>query len=375
METHLRDDNERRACLRLAGLSGLNNQLKNQLLAHQKQPSAIFNLLIEELKTLLPISSAKLKAAFSQLDDAKLEQQLELLNQHRIEILLHNSTDYPALLKQIDDAPPVLFTRGNTALINGPQLAMVGSRNASPSGRKTAQAFAKDFAKTGLSITSGLALGIDTAAHQGALNELGRTIAVVATGLDKVYPQRNQSLAEAIEEKGLIVSEFPPMTPARREHFPRRNRLISGLSLGVLVVEADTRSGSLITARLAGEQGREIFAIPGSIHLPTSRGCHQLIRQGAKLVETTADVLEELKPSLERAIDKSRPVTEDTHSQTYDADTMAVLKLVDFAPTSVEDIATDSNLPIELVSSTLLQLELAGEIAPLPGGQYQRLQT
>ncbi|MCK5919963.1 MAG: DNA-processing protein DprA, partial [Methylococcales bacterium] len=280
-------------------------------------------------------------------------------------------------LKQLNDAPPVLFTRGDISLLNGPQLAIVGSRNASPSGLKTAQDFAADFAKSGLTITSGLALGIDAAAHRGAVNEIGRTIAVVATGLDQVYPRRNLALAKEIVNKGLMISEFPPLTPARREHFPRRNRLISGLALGVLVVEADTRSGSLITARLAGEQGREIFAIPGSIHLPTSRGCHQLIRQGAKLVETTTDVLEELKPALQVVLNS--PPSDNTKKnkpqQDYDTNTQIILKLVDFAPTQLDDIAIGSNLPIELVSSILLQLELAGEIAPLPGSQYQRIQN
>lgn len=377
MDTLIRDDEQRRASLRLTCVKGLNNALKNQLLEHFTQPSAIFEAPLDALKSQFSITSARLKTAFASVDDKTLDQQLALLHQHNIELVLHHTAAYPAALKQISDAPPVLFTRGDISLLNGPQLAMVGSRNASPSGMKTAQAFASDFAKSGLTVTSGLALGIDTAAHQGALNEIGRTIAVVATGLDQVYPQRNLSLAKSIVSKGLMISEFPPLSPARREHFPRRNRLISGLSLGVLVVEADTRSGSLITARLAGEQGREIFAIPGSIHLPTARGCHQLIRQGAKLVETTADVLEELKPALVQVLNPTPASNENStlSAKNYDSDTLAILKLVDFAPTPLDDIAMDSNLAIELVSSVLLQLELAGEVAQLPGNQYQRIQT
>lgn len=377
MGEHLKDEKQLRSCLRLLCLKGLNNANKSRLLAHYEQPNAIFDAPLEEIKSLLAVPGAKLKTAFSQHDEERLSQQLDLLQQHTISIVLHNSPEYPEQLKQLNDAPPLLFTRGDISLLNGPQLAIVGSRNASPSGLKTAQDFAADFAKSGLTITSGLALGIDAAAHRGAVNEIGRTIAVVATGLDQVYPRRNLALAKEIVNKGLMISEFPPLTPARREHFPRRNRLISGLALGVLVVEADTRSGSLITARLAGEQGREIFAIPGSIHLPTSRGCHQLIRQGAKLVETTTDVLEELKPALQVVLNS--PPSDNTKKnkpqQDYDTNTQIILKLVDFAPTQLDDIAIGSNLPIELVSSILLQLELAGEIAPLPGSQYQRIQN
>lgn len=376
MDDHLKDEIQLRSCLKLHSLKGLNNANKCRLLAHYKQANAIFDAPPDEIKSLLLVTGAKLKTASNQHDDERLDQQLDLLHQHKINILLHNAPEYPAQLKQLNDAPPVLFTRGDINLLNGPQLAIVGSRNASPSGLKTAKDFAADFARSGLTITSGLALGIDSAAHLGAVNEIGRTIAVVATGLDQVYPQRNLALAKEIVNKGLMISEFPPLTPPRREHFPRRNRLISGLSLGVLVVEADTRSGSLITARLAGEQGREIFAIPGSIHLPTSRGCHQLIRQGAKLVETTTDVLEELKPALEIVLNTPSSEVDGGNEprQGYDANSLAILKLVDFAPTQLDAIAIGSNLPIERVSSILLQLELAGEIAPLPGSQYQRIQ-
>ncbi len=374
MNNRHKDETELFAALKLAGMTGINNSQKQCLLAHFSRVNQIFEATQQALKSLLDLSFTQIRKSFASVDDDRLAQQLDLLNHHQIEVITHADPIYPDHLKQIDDAPAVLFARGDLNLLAAPQLAIVGSRSASPSGLKTATAFSREFAKTGLCITSGLALGIDTAAHVGAADELGQTLAVVATGLDEVYPKSNIPLAKKIVGTGLMISEFPPMTPARRDHFPRRNRIISGLSLGVLVVEADTRSGSLITARLAGEQGREIFAIPGSIHLPTSRGCHQLIRQGAKLVETTADVLVELKPYLEHALIQTPP-SEQQGKNVFDPDTEAVLKLIDFAPTAVEDIATHSNLSIDLVSSILLQLELAGEIAPLAGGQYQRVQA
>ena len=371
------DDYQLSACLRLSVMSGLNASYKQRLLEHYQQADAIFNAPLDEIKSLLLIPGNQLRAAFSTPDDTKLAQQLELLKSHHIDILQHNHDNYPALLRQIPDAPPILYVRGNTGLLSGPQLAMVGSRHASPGGLKTAQAFAADFSRSGLTITSGLAMGIDTCAHQGALNEIGSTIAVVATGLDQVYPRRNLELARSIVNKGVMISEFPPLTPALRANFPRRNRLISGLSLGVLVVEADTRSGSLITARMAGEQGRETFAIPGSIHLPTSRGCHQLIRQGAKLVETTADVFLELKPYLESELrlKPAPPHAKVANTPKLNQASQQVLNLIDFAPTALETISTDSNLPVELVLSILLQLELSGLISPLPGGKYQRIQS
>lgn len=369
------DDQHLAAALRLAALPAISNQAKCQILAQLQEPEALADLPQAIAEKIAGPASQALANWHAGFDEKHMAQRLGLLEQHQIHLLLHNDPAYPAQLKQLADAPPVLFYQGNPELLSGPQLAMVGSRRATPAGLKNAQAFAAEFADSGLTITSGLAAGIDTAAHRGALGRLGTTIAVVATGLDEVYPRSNISLARAIAENGCIISEFLPGTPARRAHFPQRNRLISGLALGVLVVEADTRSGSLITARLAGEQGREIFAIPGSIHSPTSRGCHQLIKQGAMLVETTSDVLSELKPYLEsvlRNIETGHPegnVTEDD----LDKDLARVLNLVDFAPTRLEDIAAHSNLSIELVSSALLRLELAGRVSPLPGGQYQRI--
>ena len=369
------DDKHLVASLKLAAMSGIGQANRRRLLEQYSDPQLIFSTPVDQLKALLLIPSSRIRQALDNIDEQLIDQQLKLIRQHNIQLVLSNDPAYPSRLHQVPDAPAVLFCRGKIDLLSGPQLAMVGSRNASPSGLRTAQAFATDFARAGLTITSGLASGVDTAAHRGALGNIGSTVAVVATGLDEVYPRQNLSLASEICEQGCMVSEYPPLTPARREQFPQRNRIISGLSLGVLVVEADTRSGSLITARLAGEQGREVFAIPGSIHLPTSRGCHQLIRQGAKLVETTSDVIQELKPALEAVLREQREPTLSTpgKEKALDPDAKKVLNQVDFAPTLLEDIAVHSNLPVELVSSKLLQLELAGRVSPLPGGRYQRI--
>ena len=220
---------------------------------------------------------------------------LEADNHH---LILFGDSAYPTLLAEITNPPPLLFVRGDKSLLTHPQLAMVGSRNPTRGGLENARAFASHLAAAGLGIISGLAMGIDGASHEGALEANGLTIAVAATGLDQVYPARHRRLADRIADNGAIISEFPIGTRPQAEHFPRRNRIISGMSMGTLVVEAAQRSGSLITARNAGEQGREIFAIPGSIHNPLARGCHHLIRQGAKLVETAEDILEELGPLL-----------------------------------------------------------------------------
>ena len=223
-----------------------------------------------------------------------IDNDLAWLSQNNNYAITFNEANYPYQLKEIADPPPILFVRGNPDLLAAPQIAIVGSRNPSASGEETAFNFAKTLSQHGFTITSGLALGIDAASHRGALSAKGYTIAVAGTGLDRVYPARHKDLATEIVNTGAIISEFPPGTTAKANHFPRRNRIISGLCQGLLVVEAAKQSGSLITARMALEQNREVFAIPGSIHNPLARGCNALIRQGAKLVETTQDILEEL---------------------------------------------------------------------------------
>lgn len=277
---------------------------------------------------------------------------------------------YPPLLREIPDPPPVLFVRGNPEVLAAPQIAVVGSRNPSRGGSDNARAFSATLARSGLTITSGLALGIDACAHQAALDSGAHTIAVAATGLDRVYPAAHRELAHRIAGHGALVSEFPLGTPPRREHFPRRNRLISGLALGVLVVEAAMKSGSLITARYAAEQGREVFAIPGSIHSPLSRGCHALIRQGAKLVETAQDILEELgalaRFALAAPADSApaRLPDEPRHAQ--------LLELMGHDPVDMDTLIALSGLTAGAVSSMLLHMELHGLVEARPGGKVQR---
>ncbi len=285
-------------------------------------------------------------------------------------LLVWSDSDYPALLREIPDPPLVLYVHGDRALLARAQVAVVGSRNPTPLGAQNAAAFARALANVGLTITSGLALGIDAAAHRGALEAGGTTIAVAGTGLDRVYPARHRSLAHAIVEHGALVSEFPIGTPARAGNFPVRNRIISGLSLGVLVVEAALRSGSLITARLGDEQGREVFALPGSIHSPLARGCHALIRQGAKLVETAEHVLEELGPLAQLVQLASATETPSTPPVLAPLERQ-VIDCLSYDPTHVDTLIDRSGLTADIISSILLQLELRGLVLAGPGG-YQR---
>ena len=276
---------------------------------------------------------------------------------------------YPAQLKEIADPPPILFVRGDPSLLSMPQIAIVGSRNPSTSGLETAFNFAKSLSTSGFVITSGLALGIDAASHRGALQGGGYTIAVAGTGLDRVYPAKHKDLATAIVKTGAMISEFPPGTSAKANHFPRRNRIISGMCLGLLVVEAAKQSGSLITARMALEQNREVFAIPGSIHNPLARGCNALIREGTKLVETTQHIFEELNVYIQEDED----FTEKNPETTLDLEQQTLLNLVMFSPTSIDDLVTQTGYPIEVIASTLLILELQGYLEATPGGCYTRI--
>jgi len=278
--------------------------------------------------------------------------------------------EYPQALLETADPPALLYVVGRVDLLGAPSLAIVGSRNATVSGIETARSFARTLSEGGLTIVSGLAAGIDGAAHEGALAGIGRTIAVIGTGADIVYPARHRDLAHRIAEHGTIVSEFPLGTRPANSNFPRRNRIISALSRGVLVVEAALRSGSLVTARFAGEQGREVFAIPGSIHSSLSKGCHALIKQGAKLVESAADVLEELRWT--PAINAGSPAGTPAPDTAPDADNPILLAL-GFDPCDVDVIANRAGMPVEAVTAKLLELELLGVVAALPGGRYQRV--
>jgi DNA processing protein len=278
---------------------------------------------------------------------------------------------YPGQLLHIPDPPLLLYVRGRAELLTRPSLAIVGSRNATPQGLANAEAFAKALSDAGLTIVSGLALGIDTAAHRGGLAGASSSVAVTGTGLDRIYPARNRDLALALAEQGALVSEFPLGTHARAENFPRRNRLLSGLSRGCLVVEAALRSGSLITARLAADQGREVFAIPGSIHSPLSKGCHALIKQGAKLVETALDILEEL--GLQAAdIGPSSGLAPGSPAPGQ-AEASPLLAHLGFDPVDLDTLAQRSGRPPQELLAELVALELEGRIASLPGSRYQRI--
>lgn len=289
-------------------------------------------------------------------------------------ILTWRHPGYPALLRQIRGAPPLLFVRGQVEVLDLPQIAIVGSRHCSRQGKELAQQFAAHFSRHGFVTTSGLALGIDAAAHTGAL-ETGRTIAVLAHGLDSVFPVRNRALGEQVVEQGALVSEFPIGVQPRPEFFPRRNRIISGLSLGVLVVEAALKSGSLITANVAADQGREVFAIPGSIHNPLVKGCHALIRNGARLVETADQVVEELLPLLGYLQQPSLfPAPRQQPLADYPADSpeQRLLQAIEYEPCSADQLILLTGLPAAEVNSTLVLLELDGVIRQQQGG-YSRV--
>ena len=296
-------------------------------------------------------------------DAAWLQAGLDWLAAPENHLITWDDPAYPGQLRDLPDAPAWLYVKGDPAWLARPMLAIVGSRHATPQGLRDASAFAEALSEAGLTIVSGLALGVDAAAHEGGLKGLASSVAVVGTGLDRVYPARNRELAHRLAAGGAIVSEFPVGTAPKRGHFPRRNRLISGLSLGVLVVEAALESGSLITARLAAEQGRDVFALPGSIHSPLSKGCHRLIKQGAKLVESARDVLEELGcrlPASSPGVAVSTPPDE-------------LLEALAGGPLAPDQLANRLCLTVETLSVRLLAAEMDGRVARLPGGLYQRL--
>jgi DNA processing protein len=316
--------------------------------------------------------SQKQQMAITSPDWSKIEKIISLSTACQSEIVGFDNDLYPKLLKEIYDPPLVLFTKGNSNLLGQPQIAIVGSRNSSVSGRDNALNFADQLAQHNLVITSGLALGIDAAAHKGALNNKGATIAVVATGLDSVYPSRHRVLAKDImDNNGLILSEFVPGTPPKAGHFPRRNRIISGLSLGVLIVEATIKSGSLITARCAIEQNREVFAIPSSIQNAQAKGCHWLIKQGAKLVEEVADIVEELDISTKSSLNLNRNNNKEggiEKNKNQDLFNDSLLASVGYEITPVDTVVSRSKLPTDVVLTRLTMLELRGLVSAVPGG-------
>jgi len=316
------------------------------------------------------------RAFLASPDDAAIDADVDWIDANKAVLIPCTSPDYPELLAHTKRAPALLYVLGDASALHTPQLAIVGSRSPTASGRETAREFAEFFSRAGITITSGLALGIDSASHEGALRARGITVAVCGTGLDRVYPRRNAKLAALIRERGALVSEFPPRTGPLAEHFPQRNRIISGLSFGTLVVEAARASGSLITAQHALEQGREVFAIPGSIHNPLSRGCHQLIRDGAQLVESAADVLSEVLNFLQpQALAQARahPRRPADAAPALDKEYEILLDALGFEPAGIDVLVARTGLPSESIASMLLILELQGHVKPHAGGRFGRM--
>ncbi len=364
------DKEELAAWIRLIHTPGVGIRTAHKMLTAYGLPQNIFMTSYRELQRI--VSPQIADALYAPVPEAITEQIAKTeqwLDEPGNTIVTLSDSLYPIQLLEIADPPLMLYIKGRVELLSSPSIAVVGSRNATTQGCLDAEEFSRSLSETGLTIVSGLALGIDTAAHRGGLNGTGSTIAVIGTGADIVYPARNHKLAHQIAEEGCIVSEFPLGSGALASHFPRRNRVISGLSNGVLVVEAAARSGSLITAKMALDQGRDVFAIPGSIHSPLSRGCHELIRQGAKLVETSQDILEELKhysgiapsPAPEEETGLSGPESGE------------VLAQMGFDPVDADTLSERCQLDAATLSVELLNLELAGCVESLPGGFYRRL--
>jgi DNA processing protein len=386
------DRDDLAAWLQLMLTDGVGTVTARDLLSRFGLPSDILSAGFSALQKCVP---EKIALALAGKPDTAMQLQIEKTLAWAAEpgnhVLTLADANYPQALLSIADPPPLLYAKGRTELLSRPGVAIVGSRNATAQGMQNAERFAQTLSNAGLCVISGLALGIDAAAHAGACSaspEHGSTIAITGTGLDLVYPAKHRALAHRIAEHGCLLSEYPIGTAAIAANFPRRNRLISGMSLGVLVVEAALQSGSLITARSALEQGREVFAIPGSIHSPLSKGCHQLIRQGAKLVESAQDVLEELQLHASTPI-AQQPATTSTYSSqntdvkmqrpstgvpaAVDEHVRQVMQAAGHDPTSVDQLAERTGLAASEIQATLLLLELDGSVERMSDGRYQKL--
>ena len=367
------------AWLTLNLIQGVGCERYRALLSAFGAPSAVLAATLAQLERVV---EPKIAAAIvAGADATALANALAWLDAPENHLLTLADDDYPTHLLEIADPPVLLYLKGRRDLLAATVcMAVVGSRNATPSGMQTAEAFSAHLSAAGLTIVSGLASGIDSAAHAGGLkHNAGSTIAVVGTGLDRVYPARNKALAQQIAKDGLIISEYSLGTPPLPANFPRRNRIISGLSRGVLVVEAALASGSLITARMAAEQGRDVFAIPGSIHSPFSKGCHLLIKQGAKLVDDAADILQELNLTPHLTPQISQPAIEDeeilTPEAPDDSPSAQILTAMGYDVTAIDGLIATLSLPPQTVIATLTELEIMGQIATLAGGRVQRLRS
>jgi DNA processing protein len=355
-------DDELAAWLRLTHSAG--RETVRRLLAAFASPQGVFAASAASQRAVTGSTLAEPPDELDALVQRTVAWRREGAGRHVVTL---GDAAYPAALLQTADPPLLLYAQGRLELLQRPALAIVGSRNPTPQGADNARAFALHLARSGYTIVSGLALGIDGAAHEAALSAGGdaSTIAVVGTGMDRVYPSRHHELAHRIAEQGLLLSEFDLATPPLRENFPRRNRLIAGLAQGTLVVEAALASGSLITARCAAEAGREVFALPGSIHSPQSRGCHALIKQGAQLVESAEDILAELRPAAPAPPLEGAPTPGDGDP---------LLTALGHDPATLDALVARCGWPPEQLASRLLELELDGHVARLPGGLYQRRQ-
>ncbi|HVE09000.1 MAG TPA: DNA-processing protein DprA [Paraburkholderia sp.] len=371
MQAIAKTDHEVAAWLRLALAPGLRPAALRALLTEFGLPDAVLG---QPFDVLARVTNAIAAHAVLAAPGAHFDAHLEALLAWRAEpghaLLALDDPAYPPALLTMPDPPPLLYVKGHLAALHRRSVAIVGSRSATPQGVEDSARFARALSNAGLCVVSGLALGIDAAAHRGALLGPAGTVAVVGTGVDVVYPTVHHALAQQIAGAGALLSEWPLGTPARAAHFPQRNRLIAGLVSGVLIVEAAMRSGSLITARLANEMGRDVYALPGSIHAPLARGCHRMIKQGAKLVETPEDVLEELgidttasKPAVDPAAPSASPLPPDARR---------LLRAVGHAPATLEILATRTEMAHSELQGALLELELAGHLVALPGGRYVR---
>lgn len=361
--------------LRLEQTPGVGPETARKLLTAFGLPENIFSASFSALQKVVSERIARaLLAAPSDATLALIDKTLEWEQQSSNAVLTLADANYPQALLEIPDPPFMLYVKGRLDLLAKTSLAVVGSRNATAQGIANAEKFSEVLSQGGLTIVSGMALGIDTAAHQGGLRGIGSTVAVIGTGADIVYPARNRGLAHMIADNGCIVSEYSLGMPAIAANFPRRNRIISGLACGVIVIEAAAQSGSLITARMAAEQGREVFAIPGSIHSPLSKGCHQLIKQGAKLVESAQDVLEELRHYSNPAATATPEQGEATRLPEPSTDS-PLLHAMGFDPVDADSLAERSGFDVAELQTMLLTLELEGLVERLPGGNYRRLQA
>lgn len=354
---------ELEAWLRLALIAGLGNSGLRKLLLEFGSPEGALAASSAQLRRCVDAElAAQINAGGNATGAAPALRWLADPANHVVTL---GDADYPQLLLQTADPPPLLYVKGRRELLNRPALAVVGSRNATAQGAANAEDFARALSDAGITVVSGLARGIDAAAHRGGLSGAASSIAVLGTGLDVVYPAHNRELAHLLAARGALISEFPLGTPPLGSNFPRRNRVISGMCRGCLVIEAALQSGSLITARLANEQGREVFALPGSIHSPLAKGCHALIKQGAKLVESANDILEELN------IEIAAPIA--CEAPELGADAARLLELLGYEPNSFDALCAFAGMGADTVAALLLKLELQGLIERLPGGQYQRV--